>query len=593
MVKQASLDLMEVLPNFDLTTEESRYDAGILFSPTTDPSIGTSWSCSSNHDDLKEHESEQQYETMGTTDHDLLQTYRMDLGTIPGNEAKKFNLDEIRSTHTELMNLVEIFLTQIGIKFQTLKKDNFSCTSEWGTEPYGSFLITCTRTMIRGLCALFGKAFCQDAVGVCSSYTVDGDLPHTCFLITTHDGSKINFDDALKITNIICSIFPKLSSQRDETGRYMEFHDYCNECPSITNGVNKRLHKIMHDPIFTRVLTLLDYRLDDSICSLPYPMLDRFCLQILPKIHHKVEELNLESSSMARILLATNYPNLHRLSLYGLDIERAKYLFSDEKNLIVRFKNQITSLFIDFTKSNERHNGPIIRLIFALICDMFTNLQCLNFYPSSSLCQQLSFFRSPPTVFPSTLLELHVNLQDFIDCLYLLDGRFNQLHILYVDILFITSYINISKSFVYDGLIVPLLHRMVNLEKLDLQLNCERETFVNGDDLKTNIINHLLRLNTFTFNIRSTSYCDNQTGVPSNEDIQQTFKDFKYNQVISCVDCFPKSLYSQCHIYSYPYKSTYYLKITNNFSGGLFQYVNIVSLFDERPFEYEYFLQIA
>ncbi|CAF5182535.1 unnamed protein product, partial [Rotaria magnacalcarata] len=235
MVKQASLDLMEVLPNFDLTTEESRYDAGILFSPTTDPSIGTSWSCSSNHDDLKEHESEQQYETMGTTDHDLLQTYRMDLGTIPGNEAKKFNLDEIRSTHTELMNLVEIFLTQIGIKFQTLKKDNFSCTSEWGTEPYGSFLITCTRTMIRGLCALFGKAFCQDAVGVCSSYTVDGDLPHTCFLITTHDGSKINFDDALKITNIICSIFPKLSSQRDETGRYMEFHDYCNECPSITN----------------------------------------------------------------------------------------------------------------------------------------------------------------------------------------------------------------------------------------------------------------------------------------------------------------------------------------------------------------------
>ncbi|CAF1678839.1 unnamed protein product [Rotaria magnacalcarata] len=224
---------------------------------------------------------------------------------------------------------------------------------------------------------------------------------------------------------------------------------------------------------------------------------------------------------------------------------------------------------------------------------MFTNLQCLNFYPSSSLCQQLSFFRSPPTVFPSTLLELHVNLQDFIDCLYLLDGRSNQLHILYVDILFITSYINISKSFVYDGLIVPLLHRMVNLEKLDLQLNCERETFVNGDDLKTNIINHLLRLNTFTFNIRSTSYCDNQTGVPSNEDIQQTFKDFKYNQVISCVDCFPKSLYSQCHIYSYPYKSTYYLKITNNFSGGLFQYVNIVSLFDERPFEYEYFLQIA
>ena len=62
---------------------------------------------------------------------------------------------------------------------------------------------------------------------------------------------------------------------------------------------------------------------------------------------------------------------------------------------------------------------------------------------------------------------------------------------------------------------------MVNLEKLDLQLNCERETFVNSDDLKTNIINHLLRLNTFTFNIRSTNYCNNQTGLPTNEDIQR------------------------------------------------------------------------
>ncbi|CAF2101594.1 unnamed protein product [Rotaria magnacalcarata] len=379
-------------------------------------------------------------------------------------------------------------------------------------------------------------------------------------------------------------------------------------------GVNKRLHRVIHDPIFTRVLTLFGYRLDGSICSLPYPMLNRFCLQILPEIHHKIEELNLESSSMALILLATNYPNLHRLSLYGIDIERAEYLFTDE-NLILRFKNQITSLIIDFTKSNERDKAPIIRLIFTFICDVFTNLQCLNFDPSSNLCQQLSFARSPPTVVSSTLLELHVNLQDFIDCLYLLDGRVNQLQILYVHITFITSLnhtVNDTKKLPnlkcfslhsavhvdidideYDGLIVPLLYRMVNLEKLDLQLNCERETFINGDDLKTNIINHLLRLNTFTFNIRSTSYCDNQTGLLSNEDIQQTFKDFQYNQVISCVDCFPKSSYSQCHIYSYPNKSTYYLKITNNFPGGLCQYVKIVSLFDERPFEHDFFLQIA
>lgn len=104
-------------------------------------------------------------------------------------------------------------------------------------------------------------------------------------------------------------------------------------------GVNKRLHKVVHDSIFTHALTLLDYRLDGSICSLPNPMLNRFCLQILPKIHHKIEELNLESSSMTCILLATNYPNLHKLSLYGIDMERAKYLFTGKIVVFIWFEN--------------------------------------------------------------------------------------------------------------------------------------------------------------------------------------------------------------------------------------------------------------
>jgi len=68
---------------------------------------------------------------------------------------------------------------------------------------------------------------------------------------------------------------------------------------------------------------------------------------------------------------------------------------------------------------------------------MFTNLQYLNFGPSLSYYQKLSFGTSPPAVFSSTLLKLHVGLVDFIDCLYLLDGRFNQLHTLHVHISFI------------------------------------------------------------------------------------------------------------------------------------------------------------
>ncbi|CAF4721293.1 unnamed protein product, partial [Rotaria sp. Silwood2] len=91
--------------------------------------------------------------------------------------------------------------------------------------------------------------------------------------------------------------------------------------------VNKRLNTIAHDSTFASHLKLLS-KLDDLISPLPDPILNRFCSQILPSIHHKIKSLKLESTSMERILLATNYPNLFGLSLYGIDVEKAISLFT-------------------------------------------------------------------------------------------------------------------------------------------------------------------------------------------------------------------------------------------------------------------------
>jgi hypothetical protein len=66
---------------------------------------------------------------------------------------------------------------------------------------------------------------------------------------------------------------------------------------------------------------------DDSITPLSTPMLDQFRLEILPEIHDKIKWLNLESSSIERILLAANYPNLCGLGLYNITIEQAESLF--------------------------------------------------------------------------------------------------------------------------------------------------------------------------------------------------------------------------------------------------------------------------
>jgi hypothetical protein len=134
---------------------------------------------------------------------------------------------------------------------------------------------------------------------------------------------------------------------------------------------------------------------------------------------------------------------------------------------------------------------------------------------------------------------------------------------------------------------------MLNLEKLDLQLVLYREKgFINGNDLKKDIINNMPRLNQFTFNIRLFNHRRNQTNILSNEYIQNTFKGFPSNQIISCVDYFQEEQYSYCHIYSYPYRMNFYDNISNNFPGGLFTNVHRVSLFDERPFAHEFFIQI-
>ncbi|CAF1524954.1 unnamed protein product [Rotaria sordida] len=135
---------------------------------------------------------------------------------------------------------------------------------------------------------------------------------------------------------------------------------------------------------------------------------------------------------------------------------------------------------------------------------------------------------------------------------------------------------------------------MNNLEELDLHLvvYCEKR-FIDGYDLKYNITNHLLKLKKFLFNIRSRLPLNEQVNLLSNKDCQFSFNDFKNNKIISCVDYFQSRKEGDCHIYLYPYQAKHYEFITNNFLDGLFKYVREVSLYDERPFEHEFFLKIA
>ncbi|CAF4692516.1 unnamed protein product [Rotaria sp. Silwood1] len=376
-------------------------------------------------------------------------------------------------------------------------------------------------------------------------------------------------------------------------------------------GINERLDLILQDPIFTNRLNFLKRSSKKflNIFSLDI-IFDRFCLQILPAVREKIQWLDAESSSMKQILCAADYPNIHGLGLFNIEEETIKSLFTDVNLSSGLFKNQITKLLITIdTDQNQKHHSTM-QYISNHIFSVFKKLTHLIFSESYQNVVPLPFY--PPINFcSSTLLVLNIKIDCFDTCLYLLDGRFNQLHTLIVESANIWTPEKIEnqgdipslKCFslscvweidCYDKLILPFLYRMSNLETLNLSLSIlVKETFIDGHNLKNKIVNHMSRLNKFTFNIRSIMRINNQIILPSKEDIQNTFKDFQYKQMICYMDHFLGREECQCHVYTYPSQMSYYQYLSNQFPGGYYSYVRFVSLYDEYPFEHEFFLQIA
>ncbi|CAF2130002.1 unnamed protein product [Rotaria magnacalcarata] len=68
--------------------------------------------------------------------------------------------------------------------------------------------------------------------------------------------------------------------------------------------------------------------------------------------------------------------------------------------------------------------------------------------------------------------------------------------------------------------------------------------------------------------------------------------DGSFNQMQN-IDYFERAQLLYCHVYSYRYTWKFYHYITNNFHGGLFKSVREITLYDEHPFEHDFFLRIA
>ena len=94
---------------------------------------------------------------------------------------------------------------------------------------------------------------------------------------------------------------------------------------SLLDINNGRLNILAQENTFTNILKLV------SIYDLS--LINRFCIDILPRIHHNVKCFIFHPFCMKRILLATDYPNLTELKILHFEQEIAlDYLTS--KHLI-------------------------------------------------------------------------------------------------------------------------------------------------------------------------------------------------------------------------------------------------------------------
>ena len=95
---------------------------------------------------------------------------------------------------------------------------------------------------------------------------------------------------------------------------------------SFFNTDNQRLQEIVQEPMYTSIFNFTSQsQLTREICPMPELVLDRFCTDILPRIHQNVKSLSVECSSFERILHVAVYPNLTELKLFNFSNE----IFSD------------------------------------------------------------------------------------------------------------------------------------------------------------------------------------------------------------------------------------------------------------------------
>ncbi|CAM4974203.1 unnamed protein product [Rotaria socialis] len=374
---------------------------------------------------------------------------------------------------------------------------------------------------------------------------------------------------------------------------------------SLLDINNGRLNILAQENTFTNTVKFVSI---DDMC-----LIDRFCIDILPRIHQNGKCFIIDPVFMERILLATSYPNLNKLEIFHFQQQIVLNYFTDESSLQSIFE-QITNLIL----VNHDQNGSIGLLknyttnVYACILDFFKNLKNLTvIQPFRILYPGLSLSDLPSGTFFSLILTyLNINVNTFDDCLYLLDGRLKQLAELSVAIYDIDnssvivhnvdnlpnlkcfSLKSICRFQQYDK-IVLLLRRMSCLEQLTLYVHVKgRNRVLDGTCVQRDILDYMPQLHSFTFYIGTYVDTIGLSYKLSNEDIRRTLTNIGQQHATSIVN-YVSTDKAACSIFSLPFAFDYLEHLGNVFPNIVFSYVTYLLVEDDDPFKHEFFIRIA
>jgi len=220
--------------------------------------------------------------------------------------------------------------------------------------------------------------------------------------------------------------------------------------------VNERFNRLVLNSLDIRNLDTTNMVIKsyyDRTFSIDKNVLSRISEKILPRIHHQLNELIIEENSMKHIL-NVNYPQLDSLSLVNF---QTQMLFPYLTGKLFVLNNKINSLYSFFKLSGDsilphlvfqqilhlnidvpyqsEESGTLSNIFILIVsrCQRLISLNfCQLFYDRKSPIYLDNFSSTNCT--SSTLAKLKVNVTNFDDCLYILDGHLKQLSTLIIDV---------------------------------------------------------------------------------------------------------------------------------------------------------------